>query len=946
MALYSKQDLKESQELYQKCEFISKKTRSIYAWRTALWVRYCKEQGLDFAVTEDKLVDYIDWLFVIDMVHKINTKKKYVPDILRDHMGSVICLWRIQTGNNPDLASPKEGTRYQSKWDEILRKYPRRDRDQRRSFAHDGPGAEATPSSSGMAVSPSTSTVYPLVYADTPYQHYASRSPRYYHPPHSQHPQHYPAPPQQHPILPAAQIAYYPQHQQYPLQQRPQQQQQYPVGISEPIEMTWQLRWLQEMSWPSVAARLLFTIAMSTWAEAVHVTGLKLGDIYFASSTMAPRLPSSVMRISLVTSPAPSPHPRPSGTTSSLSGGRHLFSIIRARSPLCCPWNAVSFMLFHHWHVANLQPPTFADSSWQSTPVIPVLAKDTAAPTSAAAEGERLSAREQLELVQDLLPPYKLPLERVVRLQSLDRVRQLTSPGSGSGSETADPRMAQRSASLMSYDLAPLVDVSPPDRLESLLVPNSGYYESYHCIQRHKIIPSEPLQQMIFPWATTMLSTMPENVSIDERRNTSRFLDFLLDLRIVLLQDIAILKCCAEYLPPQFAVTSILGNRIFNTLEFAHFCEIVQREAADEIRILKYDLDIVMRYASNPESGEALASSTNDRNRIEYNIGSGTANHGQPPLGPNSPTISHDHSAMVVGSPDDEAFSPIISPTPPPAGIQDTTRTPTLFMDIPPNSAGVRKRHTPPSMLAQHSMSHSMPSRYRDGWGEGYFERDGRVASGLNSAIALPAVATSANPRYAIASATPSVGPVITNAYPSSSHSTMSPRSYWRSFQTNRAANTPAKLLDSPGDGNAGTSDGRSASFKLPSFAQFAQPIRSSAPLGHVGSLVSGRISPESQHQHQGIDAQPYEPRPTMSPSDPRRRSETTEGGRSSGMGIGRDEPSSADADQLGILRRENANLKERMQKLELTVAEKQEQIQSWMSRMEKQMLRNGEQSM
>ncbi|KAJ2793101.1 hypothetical protein H4R20_006643, partial [Coemansia guatemalensis] len=199
-------------------------------------------------------------------------------------------------------------------------------RNQRHSFAHDDPGTELVARSSGMAISPPTSAAYPPVYADTPYQHYASRSPRYYHSPHSQHPQHHPAQQQQqqHPILPATPVTYYPQHQQYPPQQRPQQQQQYPVGISEPIEMTWQLRWMQDMSWPSVAARLLFTISMSTWAETVNVAGLKLGDIYFASSTMAPRLPSSVMRISLVTSPAPSPQTRPSGATSSLSAGRHL----------------------------------------------------------------------------------------------------------------------------------------------------------------------------------------------------------------------------------------------------------------------------------------------------------------------------------------------------------------------------------------------------------------------------------------------------------------------------------------------------------------------------------------------------------------------------------------------------------------------------------------------
>ncbi|KAJ2799885.1 hypothetical protein H4R20_004262 [Coemansia guatemalensis] len=308
--------------------------------------------------------------------------------------------------------------------------------------------------------------------------------------------------------------------------------------------------------------------------------------------------------------------------------------------------------------------------------------------------------------------------------------------------------------------------------------------------------------------------------------------------------------------------------------------------------------------------------------------------------------MPHDHSAMIVGSPDDEAFSPIISPTPPPAGIQDTTRTPTLFMDIPPNSTETRTRHTPPSLMAQQSMSHSMPSRYDEGWNEGGFDRDGRVASGLSSAIPVPAGAISTNPRHTAASATPSIGPAITNANPTNSHSTMSPRSYWRSFQTNRIANSPIRLSESPGDANPGAIGARPGVLTLPPFSQFAQPIRSSAPFGHAGSPVSEIINLESRHQHQGIDAQSREPKPNASPRDPRRCSDATEGGSGSGMAIGRDASSSGNADELGLLRRENANLKERMQKLELTVAEKQEQIQNWMSRMEKQIMRNSEQPM
>ncbi|KAJ1797828.1 hypothetical protein LPJ59_002885, partial [Coemansia sp. RSA 2399] len=267
--------LKESQELYENCEFISKKTRSIYAWRAALWVRYCKENSMDFTVTEAKLIDYLDWLFAIDLVNKINTKKSYVPDILRDHMGSVICLWRIQTGNNPDLVSPKEGTRYQSKWDEILRSYPRREKFQPRAYVPETQGFDVIGSGSGSAgPAMPPSSVQPHDYrAHGQYQHPGSHSP------------------------------------------------QYPIRLSEPMELEWQLRWLQSSEWSSIAARFLFTLAMSTWTEAVDVVGLRMMDARFASSTMAPRLPSSVLRIPLTTNYSTNARSEPgagipSGTTS------------------------------------------------------------------------------------------------------------------------------------------------------------------------------------------------------------------------------------------------------------------------------------------------------------------------------------------------------------------------------------------------------------------------------------------------------------------------------------------------------------------------------------------------------------------------------------------------------------------------------------------------------
>ncbi|KAJ2822885.1 hypothetical protein GGI24_003818, partial [Coemansia furcata] len=238
-------DLKESQELYQGCEFISKKTRSIYAWRTALWVRFCKERNHDFTVTEDRLIEYLDWLFDIDLVNNINTKKSYVPDILRDHMGSVICLWRIQTGNDPDMVSPKEGSRYQAKWDEILRRYPRRERFLARPYAVEGRSAEVVMGKAKPETSPLMHTSY-----QPGYNRDAGGSSHRFYPHYPGHQQSMPPQRQQPTIAPY-------QHSQHSLQlhgRRPliqphnmrtqqQQHQTQLAGVAEPTEHYWQLGW-------------------------------------------------------------------------------------------------------------------------------------------------------------------------------------------------------------------------------------------------------------------------------------------------------------------------------------------------------------------------------------------------------------------------------------------------------------------------------------------------------------------------------------------------------------------------------------------------------------------------------------------------------------------------------------------------------------------------------
>ncbi|KAJ2763727.1 hypothetical protein IWQ56_004749, partial [Coemansia nantahalensis] len=199
---------------------------------------------------------------------------------------------------------------------------------------------------------------------------------------------------------------------------------------------------------------------------------------------------------------------------------------MRARNPLSCAWNALASILFHRWHVANAPLPSFADSTWQRDPVLLMESGSASLPSDSTSPGASLLA-EGRHLAGSLLPPHQLPMERqvtrprpgvgrpcdvrlltnhraggancrVVRLQSLERARRVASPGSTSGSDQGDVRMGNSGAPhALAAAVEPLSDSLPPERLQRLTAANSGYYEDYHCIQRHKVIPPDTLQHMV-----------------------------------------------------------------------------------------------------------------------------------------------------------------------------------------------------------------------------------------------------------------------------------------------------------------------------------------------------------------------------------------------------------------------------------------------------------------
>ncbi|KAJ1824804.1 hypothetical protein LPJ60_000477 [Coemansia sp. RSA 2675] len=298
MSLYTKQDLKEAQDLFRDCPFIAKKTRSIYAWRCAIWIRFCREQNDDYLITEGKLVSYLDWILEIDLPNIINTKKTFVPDILRDYVGSLISLWRFQNPRNAEMVSPKDGTEYQAKWDEILRRYPRSEQFTAQPSAIEG-------RSTGRTVGRTAPEAPSHVHAahQLSFNRGAGGGNRFYshHPGHQQgvrplpaiapyrHSQHSPQLYGQRPLTQPHNLR---TQQQY--RQQYQQQQYQPAGVAEPTEHCWQIEWILSGSWASATSRLLFTLAMTTWIDATNIVNLQLADMHFASCAMSPHLPASL----------------------------------------------------------------------------------------------------------------------------------------------------------------------------------------------------------------------------------------------------------------------------------------------------------------------------------------------------------------------------------------------------------------------------------------------------------------------------------------------------------------------------------------------------------------------------------------------------------------------------------------------------------------------------
>ncbi|KAJ2747207.1 hypothetical protein GGI20_000728 [Coemansia sp. BCRC 34301] len=143
------------------------------------------------------------------------------------------------------------------------------------------------------------------------------------------------------------------------------------------------------------------------------------------------------------------------------------------------------------------------------------------------------------------------------------------------------------------------------------------------------------------------------------------------------------------------------------------------------------------------------------------------------------------------------------------------------------------------------------------------------------------------------------------------------------------------------------------AATLLPSISHFVQSASGAQPLPIGGSPGTRQAAAYEQQQRQqqyrsGVPIRRDVVESHLPPSSLRRSSgsfgeESSVGGIGDTTVTGRDELSRSEQSQISILREENAYLRERLHRLEFSVTQRQAEMESWMGRMERHIMRSDE---
>ncbi|KAJ1945885.1 hypothetical protein FBU59_002181, partial [Linderina macrospora] len=125
-------ELQKAKEILENCTLVSHSTKGCYSSRIALWIHFCNNKYAgDDLVTEERLASYVEWMVNSGAAERIRQGSTHIQQVLRNQLQGVLCYWRIQTGNRPDLPDPRTGRVFSSKWNEIVQRFPREGRSRR-----------------------------------------------------------------------------------------------------------------------------------------------------------------------------------------------------------------------------------------------------------------------------------------------------------------------------------------------------------------------------------------------------------------------------------------------------------------------------------------------------------------------------------------------------------------------------------------------------------------------------------------------------------------------------------------------------------------------------------------------------------------------------------------------------------------------------------------------
>ncbi|KAJ2710843.1 hypothetical protein H4R19_003545, partial [Coemansia spiralis] len=230
-------------------------------------------------------------------------------------------------------------------------------------------------------------------------------------------------------------------------------------------------------------------------------------------------------------------------------------SLLRHRSILQCPWNALAMLFYYKWHVLKEPPPDFSSRSWMDEPLFhtdSALRDDYLEPLCGSLYAEFLEAMGAGRQRHKYMTTHSRT-EIVDALASSMLLRNTTS-------HARNLHVTRRALQNGHCAKIQLVNAGfhSPKKLEAATVP------------RHKYAVPSALERLIFPFADDLPDFDDCDLGgdgVDMRKSVAGFCSMLKTLRTVLLQDMVIMFDVAFY-RRMLQPGAIMSSDIFQSMLF------------------------------------------------------------------------------------------------------------------------------------------------------------------------------------------------------------------------------------------------------------------------------------------------------------------------------------------------------------------------------------------